>query len=73
MTGIGGIPTQVALMLRVPDFERYDLSSVRAIVIGGGPATPALVREARARFGANVRRGRQCHSKDYVQFRRVTE
>ena len=51
MTGIGGIPTQVALMLRVPDFERYDLSAVRAIVIGGGPATPALVREARARFG----------------------
>jgi len=51
MTGIGGIPTQLALMLRVPDFERYDLSSVRAIVIGGGPATPALVREARARFG----------------------
>ena len=51
MTGIGGIPTQVALMLRVPDFERYDLSAVRAIVIGGGPATPALVREARTRFG----------------------
>ena len=51
MTGIGGIPTQVALMLRVPDFERYDLSALRAIVIGGGPATPALVREARARFG----------------------
>ena len=51
MTGIGGIPTQVALMLRVSDFERYDLSALRAIVIGGGPATPALVREARARFG----------------------
>jgi acyl-CoA synthetase (AMP-forming)/AMP-acid ligase II len=51
MTSIGGIPTQVALMLRVPDFERYDLSALRAIVIGGGPATPALVREARARFG----------------------
>ena len=51
MTGIGGIPTQVALMLRVPDFERYDLSALRAIVIGGGPATPALVREARSRFG----------------------
>jgi len=52
MTGIGGIPTQVALMLRDPDFGRYDLSAVRAIVIGGGPATPALVREARTRFGA---------------------
>jgi acyl-CoA synthetase (AMP-forming)/AMP-acid ligase II len=51
MTGIGGIPTQIALMLRVPDFDRYDLSALRAIVMGGGPATPALVREARRRFG----------------------
>jgi acyl-CoA synthetase (AMP-forming)/AMP-acid ligase II len=54
MAAIGGIPTQVALMLQHPDFDRYDLSSVRAIVLGGGPATPALVREARERFGAAV-------------------
>ncbi len=51
-TTVGGIPTQLALMLRCPDFDRYDLSSVKAIVIGGGPATPALVREARRRFHA---------------------
>lgn len=51
IAAVGGVPTQVALMLRDPDFDRYDLSSVRAIVIGGGPATPALVREARERFG----------------------
>jgi acyl-CoA synthetase (AMP-forming)/AMP-acid ligase II len=51
MTSIGGIPTQLALMLRVADFDDYDLSALRAIVIGGGPATPALVREARRRFG----------------------
>jgi acyl-CoA synthetase (AMP-forming)/AMP-acid ligase II len=51
IAAVGGVPTQIALMLRDPDFDRYDLSSVRAIVIGGGPATPALVREARARFG----------------------
>lgn len=54
MTRIGGIPTQVALMLRQPDFDAYDLSSVRVIVIGGGPATPALVRDARERFGCPV-------------------
>ena len=51
---VGGVPTQLALMLRDPDFDRYDLSAVRAIVVGGGPATPALLREARARFGAPV-------------------
>ena len=39
-------------MLRDPDFDSFDLSSVRAIVMGGGPATPALIRDARARFGA---------------------
>src|SRR5438105_1418089 len=48
---LGGIPTQVALMLRVDGFEGYDLSTLGAIVIGGGAATPSLVREARARFG----------------------
>jgi acyl-CoA synthetase (AMP-forming)/AMP-acid ligase II len=52
LSSVAGIPTQLALMLRVPGFDDHDLSSVRAIVIGGGPATPALVREARERFGA---------------------
>ncbi len=52
MTSIAGIPTQLALMLREPDFDTRDLSCVRALVIGGGPAAPALIREARARFGA---------------------
>jgi acyl-CoA synthetase (AMP-forming)/AMP-acid ligase II len=54
MSSIGGIPTQVALMLQEPDFDSFDVSSVKAIVLGGGPATPALVREARQRFGAAV-------------------
>ncbi|MEY2405998.1 MAG: hypothetical protein QOG39_914 [Acidimicrobiaceae bacterium] len=54
MASIGGIPTQLALMLQDPDFDSYDVSTVQAIVLGGGPATPALVREARARFGAAV-------------------
>jgi acyl-CoA synthetase (AMP-forming)/AMP-acid ligase II len=52
IAALSGVPTQVALMLRDPAFGRTDLSSVRAVVMGGGPATPALVREARARIGA---------------------
>ena len=51
---VGGVPTQLALMLRDPAFDACDLRCVRAIVVGGGPATPALLREARARFGAPV-------------------
>jgi acyl-CoA synthetase (AMP-forming)/AMP-acid ligase II len=52
IAALGGVPTQVALMLRDPTFDTTDLSSVRAVVMGGGPATPALIREARARLGA---------------------
>jgi len=52
MTSVGGVPTQLALMLRQPDFDTHDLSSVRAIVVGGAPITPGLAEEARARFGA---------------------
>lgn len=54
IAAVGGVPTQVALMLRDPDFDRLNLSSVRAIIMGGGPATPALIREARRRFGVPV-------------------
>ncbi len=54
VSSLGGVPTQVALLLRQPDFDAYDLSSIRTVVMGGGPASPALVREARRRFAAPV-------------------
>ena len=52
MSSVGGVPTQIALMLRDPDFDAFDLTSVRSIVVGGAPVTPGLADEARARFGA---------------------
>jgi acyl-CoA synthetase (AMP-forming)/AMP-acid ligase II len=54
ITTLGGIPTQVALMLRHDRFDATDTSSVRTIAMGGGPSTAALVREARARFRVPV-------------------
>jgi acyl-CoA synthetase (AMP-forming)/AMP-acid ligase II len=39
-------------MLARPDFDEFDLESVRYLVVGGGPVTPGLAEEARARFGA---------------------
>jgi acyl-CoA synthetase (AMP-forming)/AMP-acid ligase II len=54
LTSLGGIPTQVALMLSHDRFEETDTSSVRIIALGGGPATASLVREARRRFGVPV-------------------
>jgi acyl-CoA synthetase (AMP-forming)/AMP-acid ligase II len=52
MTSVGGVAPQVALMLRVPDFDSYDLTCVRYLIMGGGPSSPALVQEARQRFDA---------------------
>jgi acyl-CoA synthetase (AMP-forming)/AMP-acid ligase II len=54
MTTVAGVPTQLALMLRQPDFDAFDLSSVRYIIAGGGPITPGLAEEARRRFGAQL-------------------
>jgi acyl-CoA synthetase (AMP-forming)/AMP-acid ligase II len=54
VTTLGGIPAQLALMLRHPLAEQADLSSVRMVVLGGGPVTPALVKHARARLGVPV-------------------
>jgi len=54
LSTLSGVPTQLALMLSDPLCDELDLSSVRVVVIGGAPATPALVRALRARFGVPV-------------------
>jgi len=52
MTTVAGVPAQLALMLRDPEFDTFDLTSLRFILAGGGPVTPGLAQEARERFGA---------------------
>ncbi|MGI9578988.1 MAG: class I adenylate-forming enzyme family protein, partial [Microthrixaceae bacterium] len=54
MPMIAGVPTQVTLMLRHADFGQFDLSSVQAVVMGGGPASPWLIREVRERLDVPV-------------------
>jgi acyl-CoA synthetase (AMP-forming)/AMP-acid ligase II len=54
MATVSGVPAQLALMLRQPDFDDFDLSSIAYIVVGGGPLTPGLAEEARRRFGARL-------------------
>ncbi len=54
MTTVAGVPTQLALMLRDPAFDDFDLSSVQYVIAGGGPITPGLAEEARLRFGARL-------------------
>ncbi len=53
MSAIGGVAPQVALMLRDPLFDQRDFTSVQALIMGGAPSPPALVTQARKRFGAS--------------------
>src|SRR5439155_17690097 len=50
MPSIAAVAPQVALMLRVPEFDSYDFSCVQVIIAGAAPSPPGLVREARERF-----------------------
>jgi acyl-CoA synthetase (AMP-forming)/AMP-acid ligase II len=52
LPSLGGVAPQIALLLRDPTFDDHDVSSVETIIMGGGPSSPALVEEARRRFGA---------------------
>ena len=52
MAAVIGVAPQIALMVRHPSSAALDFSAVRAVVAGGGPSAPELVRSARERFGA---------------------
>ncbi|MEU8136834.1 class I adenylate-forming enzyme family protein [Streptodolium elevatio] len=49
---IGGVAAQVSLLLRRPEFDSYDFSCVKGLIVGAGPSPAPVVREARERFGA---------------------
>ncbi len=48
------VPTQLAMMLNHPDFEKHDLSSVRVIYSGGSPMAMELAREVETKFDAMI-------------------
>lgn len=47
-------PAMVESLLALPDFDRFDLSALLVVGLGGAPASPELVRRAQARFGCSV-------------------
>jgi fatty-acyl-CoA synthase len=49
-----GAPTMFAMMMALPDFDRYDLSSLLYCTMSLAPAPPPLVRKVRQRFGCPV-------------------
>jgi len=51
---LGGIPTQVVMLLDHPDRARRDLSSLKSVLLGGAPSSPELVRRVRDALGVEV-------------------
>ncbi|MHB8599648.1 MAG: AMP-binding protein [Ktedonobacteraceae bacterium] len=53
-TTMGAVPTMLLAMLQHPDFDKYDLSSLRSVVSGGSPVPVYLMEQVRERMGADV-------------------
>ncbi len=53
-TTFGGVPTMLLAILQHPDFEKYDLSSLRTVVSGGSPVPIYLMEQVKERMGADV-------------------
>jgi fatty-acyl-CoA synthase len=47
------VPTMAAALLNCADRDKYDLSSLRRVVIGGAASSPTLVREVEEKFGCD--------------------
>jgi fatty-acyl-CoA synthase len=47
------VPTMVNMLINFPELERYDLSSLRRIIVGGAPSPWALVEQVRRRLGCD--------------------
>ena len=54
VTIIDGVPTMYLYMLAHPDFEKYDLSSLRVSVVGGQAMPPAKATEWLKRVGTPI-------------------
>lgn len=50
VTALLWVPTMIHDVLADPEVDRFDLSSLRLVIYGSAPATPALVRRALDRF-----------------------
>ncbi len=46
-----GYPTMFRIMMGLPNFDQYDLSSLRVLAVGGEPVSGELVRTMQKRFG----------------------
>ena len=49
-TVFAGVPTMYHMVFNVKNFNSYDLSSVRLVIIGGAPAMPVLLEAMKKIF-----------------------
>ncbi len=54
LTHIGTFPTQAIMLLDHPERPHHDLRSLRAVLLGGAPSPPALIRRVQRELGADV-------------------
>lgn len=54
ITDLGAFPTQAVMLLDHPDHARRDLTSLRTVLLGGAPSSPALIRRVQETLGVRV-------------------
>ncbi|PCJ61988.1 MAG: hypothetical protein COA73_07060 [Candidatus Hydrogenedentota bacterium] len=54
-TDLSVVPTMLSLMLNHPSFEKYDLSSLFKVDVGGAPMAEDLARQFKAQVGCHIR------------------
>ena len=54
VTYLLGVPTVFNAVLNHPDLARYDVSSLRYVLVGGAPSSPSLIRAIEERLGATA-------------------
>jgi fatty-acyl-CoA synthase len=51
VTGCAMVPTMITALVHSPERQKYDLSSLQTIMVGGAASSPTLVREVEEKLG----------------------
>lgn len=51
---LGGVAAMAAILMLMPGFEEYDLSSLRFLFMGAGPCPPEILRDVKEKMGADT-------------------
>jgi fatty-acyl-CoA synthase len=57
VTAFSLVPTMGTALIHCPDLEKYDLSSLEEIMLGGAASSPSLVRDLEAKLGCRAYAG----------------